>query len=67
MHNSNAHLNLQIEKSFETDLYGVLADPQDTGFQWDEYNEAMTEYDDSVPQSIPQHELTSILGRTFNV
>ena len=68
MHNSTAaHLNLRTGVSFETDFDGVLTDPQNTGFQWDDYDGAIAEYDDSAPQSIPQHDLINILGGPLNV
>lgn len=67
MHNDTAHLNLRIEESFETDLDGVLAGLQKTGFQWDDYDGAMTEHDESALQNIAQHDLINILGGTFNV
>ena len=67
MQNAIEHLGLRTEKSFETNLDGALAGRQNTDFQWDDYDGAMTEYDESAPQNIPRHDLISILGRAFNV
>ena len=67
MHNDTVHLDLRTEESLETGLDGVLAGPQQTGFHWGDYDEAMVEFDESAPQNISQHDLINILGRTFNV
>lgn len=67
MQNATEHFDLRTEESFETDLDGALASLQNTGFDWDDYDGAMTEYDKSAPQNIAQHDLISILGTTFNV
>ena len=67
MQNATEHFDLRTEESFETGLDVALAGLQNTGFDWDDYDGTMTEYDDSAPQNIPQHDLINILGTTFNV
>ena len=67
MHNDTDYLDLRTEESFETDLDGVLASLQNTGFEWDDCDEAMAGYDDPAPQNIPQHDLINIVGRAFDV